>query len=97
LDLATVNIPAVDLFRISKYATGEPHFGRTKANRFDDPARTEKRRFGTCYCGIDLETAMFPSLCDRCTRAGGARADNTVSSSFRQASTGIIGWKLTNS
>jgi hypothetical protein len=62
LDLATVNIPAVDLFRISKYATDEPYFGRTKANRFDDPTRTKKRRFGTCYCGLDLETAIAETL-----------------------------------
>jgi hypothetical protein len=62
LDLATLKIPCVDLFRISKYRSGEPHFGRTKANRFDDPTRVKKRRFGTCYCGLDLETALAETL-----------------------------------
>jgi len=62
LDLATVAIRAVDLFRISRYVTGEPYFGRTKANRFDDPRRTKKQRFGTCYCGLDLETAIAETL-----------------------------------
>jgi hypothetical protein len=62
LDLATVAIRAVDLFRISRYVTGEPYFGRTKANRFDDPTRTKKQRFGTCYCGLDLETAIAETL-----------------------------------
>jgi RES domain len=62
LDLTTVNIPAVDLFRISKIPSGEPYFGRTKANRFDDPSRVKKRRFGTCYCGLDLETAIAETL-----------------------------------
>jgi hypothetical protein len=62
LHLATVKIAAVDLFRISKYSSGEPYFGRMQANRFDDPTRVKKRRFGTCYCGLDLETAIAETL-----------------------------------
>jgi hypothetical protein len=62
LDLATVSVPAGDLFRVSKFSSGEPYFGRAKANRFDDPTRTKKRRFGTCYCGLDLEPAIAESL-----------------------------------
>lgn len=62
LDLATVSIPAADLFRISKFPSGEPYFGRARANRFDDPTRVKKRRFGTCYCGLDLETAIAETL-----------------------------------
>jgi hypothetical protein len=62
LDLATVTIPAENLFRISRFSSGEPFFGRTTANRFDDPTRVKKRRFGTCYCGLDLETAIAETL-----------------------------------
>ena len=40
LDLATVSVPAADLFRVSKFSSGEPYFGRARANRFDDPTRT---------------------------------------------------------
>jgi hypothetical protein len=61
-NLATVSVPAADLFRVSKFSFGEPYFGRAKANRFDDPTRTKKRRFGTCYCGLDLETAIAETL-----------------------------------
>ncbi len=62
LDLATVGVPAAGLFRISKFPSGEPYFGRAGANRFDDPTRTKRRRFGTCYCGLDLETAIAETL-----------------------------------
>ena len=62
LHLRTVKIRAANLFRISRFSSGEPFFGRTKANRFDDPTRVKKRRFGTCYCGLDLETAVAETL-----------------------------------
>jgi RES domain len=62
LELATLKISAKTLFRISKYPSGEPYFGRSRANRFDDPTNVRKRRFGTCYCGLDLETAIAETL-----------------------------------
>ncbi|MFK7967033.1 MAG: RES family NAD+ phosphorylase [Burkholderiaceae bacterium] len=47
-----------DLVRISRHNSGEPFFGRQAANRFDDPAR----QFGTCYCGLDLTTALAETV-----------------------------------
>ncbi len=62
LALRTVQVPASRLYRLSRHATGEPHFGRSGANRFDDPARTAGRRFGTCYCGLGLEVAIAETV-----------------------------------
>jgi hypothetical protein len=46
------------LIRISGFTTGEPHFGRTGGNRFDDPDRS----YGTCYFGASLVVAMAETL-----------------------------------
>jgi hypothetical protein len=39
------------LYRVSMHATGEPYFGRSRGNRFDDPTVKKANRFGTCYLG----------------------------------------------
>jgi hypothetical protein len=46
------------LVRVSRHATGEPFFGRSGANRFDDSAR----RFDTCYLGFNLTVAFAESM-----------------------------------
>jgi len=51
-----------DLYRISRYSSGEPYFGKTANNRFDDRSRPKKGRFGTCYFGLDLETAIAETV-----------------------------------
>ena len=62
LDLATVEVSATALYRISWHATGEPYFGTSGANRFDDPSRAKASRYGTCYFGLDLPTAMAETV-----------------------------------
>ncbi len=42
--------------------TGEPYFGKTANNRFDDRSKPKKNRFGTCYFGLDLETAIAETV-----------------------------------
>jgi hypothetical protein len=56
LDIELVEPSA--LFRISTHGDGEPYFGRSGGNRFDDPARA----YGTCYAGFSLATAVAESL-----------------------------------
>ncbi len=56
--LPMVSIEATRLIRLSRFGAGEPHFGRTGANRFDDPSKPKSKRFGTCYCGLSLQVAM---------------------------------------
>jgi len=60
-DSLSLDIEQIDpsaLFRISAHATGEPYFGRSGGNRFDDPAK----EYGTCYAGLSLITALAESL-----------------------------------
>lgn len=53
--------PAV-MYRVSSHATGEPYFGRSRGNRFDDPTAKKADRFGTCYLGFSLTVAIAESL-----------------------------------
>lgn len=62
LSLPTQTLAASKLFRVSRFASGEPFFGRTASNRFDDRSAPKSRRFGTCYCGLDLPTALAETL-----------------------------------
>jgi hypothetical protein len=57
-DLPLILLKPGKLIRISRYASGEPHFGRTGGNRFDDPLR----RYGTCYFGESLMVALAETL-----------------------------------
>lgn len=58
LDLPIILLEPRNLIRISRYASGEPHFGRTGGNRFDDPDRL----YGTCYFGESLLVALAETL-----------------------------------
>jgi len=60
LDLPVTPVEPASLFRISRYKDGEPYFGKSGLNRFDDPRRTfaPARRFGTCYFGLTLQCAF---------------------------------------
>lgn len=60
--LSTKTVEVTDLFRISGHSSGEPYFGRTASYRFDDRRRARTKRFGTCYCGFALRTAMAETL-----------------------------------
>lgn len=50
------------LVRVSRYDTGEPHFGRTATQRFDDAHADVTLRFGTCYLGFRLDVAFAESV-----------------------------------
>ena len=50
------------LYRVSTHYRGEPYFGRSRGNRFDDPTASKADRFGTCYLGFNLTVAMAESL-----------------------------------
>jgi len=50
------------LVRVSAHASGEPHFGRRGANRFDDPRLPESGRFGTCYLGRSVVVAIAETV-----------------------------------
>ncbi len=51
------------LYRISRYTSGEPHFGRTGANRFDAPGCLHgAAEFGASYLGFSLAVALAESI-----------------------------------
>lgn len=56
--LPLVTLPPAALVRVSRHDCGEPHFGRTGGNRFDDP----DRGYGTCYFGRSLALAIAETL-----------------------------------
>ncbi|MCA7964082.1 RES family NAD+ phosphorylase [Burkholderia cenocepacia] len=58
--LTTREVAPTELVRISRYATGEPYFGRSGGNRFDDPRK--RRRYGTSYFGFDLHCAFAETV-----------------------------------
>lgn len=58
LPLHVRNVPVTTLRRIGRHDSGEPYFGKYAANRFDDPLK----RFGTCYCGQHLDTAIAETV-----------------------------------
>lgn len=49
------------LLRVSRHGAGEPYFGKAGAFRFDSTL-PRARRFGTCYCGFDLQTALAETV-----------------------------------
>lgn len=66
-DLTSVPISIVQvlpsrLYQISRFDTGEPFFGRSASNRFDDPSRIKSKRFGTCYLGLSMEVAIAETI-----------------------------------
>lgn len=65
LDRRTLEIAVVSptsLCRVSRYHSGEPHFGRSGSCRFDDAQPDTSKRFGTCYLGFDLTVAFAESV-----------------------------------
>ncbi len=58
--LAIREVAPTALVRISRYATGEPYFGKSGGNRFDDPRK--RRRYGTSYFGFDLHCAFAETV-----------------------------------
>lgn len=58
LPLHIRNVPVTALRRIGRHDGGEPYFGKYAANRFDDP----RKRFGTCYCGQHLDSAIAETV-----------------------------------
>jgi RES domain len=62
IPVRTVQVSPSRLYRISRYDFGEPFFGRSASNRFDDPCRTKSKRFGTCYLGLSLEVAIAETI-----------------------------------
>lgn len=60
--LKTVQFDPSSLYRISGHDTGEPHFGRRAANRFDDPHEDSTLRYGTCYLGTSLAVAIAETI-----------------------------------
>jgi hypothetical protein len=62
LTLVTKSVAIDDLYRISGHSSGEPYFGKAGSYRFDDHKRAKAKRFGTCYCGFNLETAVAETL-----------------------------------
>lgn len=55
--------------RISRFASGEPFFGRSGTGRFDDSQRPA--RFGTCYLAASLAAAFGETLLRDALQAGG--------------------------
>jgi hypothetical protein len=62
IDFETVQVEVASLYRISKYDSGEPYFGRSAGNRFDDHSRPPSKRFGTCYLGLSLQVAIAETV-----------------------------------
>jgi hypothetical protein len=58
LPLHIKEVSVTSLKRVGRRNTGEPYFGKHAAYRFDDP----NKRFGTCYCGQQLDTAIAETV-----------------------------------
>ena len=69
--LTVVEVDPATLLRISKFSSGEPYFGRTAGNRFDDPRTPVRRRFGTHYAGLSLRVAFAETILHDEEPAGG--------------------------
>lgn len=51
-------VAVTSLRRVGRHTSGEPYFGKNDVFRFDDPNKV----FGTCYCGIHLDTAIAETV-----------------------------------
>lgn len=81
--LTVISVDVARLYRISRHSSGEPFFGRAAANRFDDPTSPKSKRFGTCYCGFDMETALAETVLHDEMPANGAFSIDFTSFSTR--------------
>jgi hypothetical protein len=80
LVLPVVEVDAAKLVRISGHNSGEPHFGKSGLNRFDDPRGNLPRaeKYGTCYFGFTLACAFAETvLHDRTSDRGGFKMPYT--------------------
>jgi hypothetical protein len=78
-DFSTLVLPVIDvnpskLVRISRHNSGEPYFGKSGLNRFDDPRAhlPDADRFGTCYFGFTLACAFAETVLHDRTSVNGA-------------------------
>ena len=62
IKLETETVAVSSLYRVSRFSSSEPFFGRAASNRFDDRSAVKSRRYGTCYCGFDLATAIAETV-----------------------------------
>ncbi len=62
IPLPTKSVRAKGLYRVSRHSSGEPYFGKTANNRFNDRSSPKKKRYGSCYLGLDLETAIAETV-----------------------------------
>ncbi|MGA7181235.1 MAG: RES family NAD+ phosphorylase [Thiobacillaceae bacterium] len=62
LPLVPVPLDPGALIRVSRFSSGEPYFGRSGANRFDDYRKAKSKRFGTCYFGLSLPVAFAEAV-----------------------------------
>lgn len=60
--LSKVEVDPAKLLRVSRHNSGEPYFGRSNANRFDDPNPDPSARYGTCYLGTSLAVAVAETV-----------------------------------
>ena len=58
-----------DLLRVTRFHTGEPHFGKSGGYRFDDPRSRPK--FGVMYAGESLVVAIGESVLHDAVLVGG--------------------------
>lgn len=65
------DIDPATLFRISRHASGEPYFGKSKSNRFDDPLADKTKRFGASYFGFSLDCAFAETVLHNLTPTSG--------------------------
>jgi len=62
-NLVVTEFDPTQLYRISRFQSGEPFFGRSGANRFDAPGcELGAPEFGACYLGCTLEVAIAETL-----------------------------------
>ncbi|MFT4439026.1 RES family NAD+ phosphorylase [Caballeronia sp. 15715] len=73
LVLPVIEVDAAKLVRISRHNSGEPYFGKSGLNRFDDPRGHLPRadRYGTCYFGFTLACGFAETVLHDRTSDGG--------------------------
>jgi hypothetical protein len=62
LPLTSLSIDPAKLYRSSRHDSGEPYFGCSGLNRFDDPSPPDAGRYSTCYFGFDVATAVAETV-----------------------------------
>lgn len=62
VSLSIVTEDPADLVRVTRFPDGEPYFGKSGANRFDDYRRPKRTRFGTCYSGLGILVAFAETV-----------------------------------